>query len=818
MKKILPLVLVLFLSLLFSYLFSFFSGFSVLAAEAGNKFGLNVAARVDHVDRGIATYLKQDGWIVMMPAAPNYSSETSNQVVNEIVGSYFSKLGSQVNYILRAHYPHASNPNFASQPTFPDTSDSQWAVKWADFWAGIINNLPIPAGSAFYVIPWNEPNLQRECSGIGNAYDPNDCGCVSYVLEYISQLEARLDRNKAKLLTPALAVSAPNFYSFSQCLGGAGFFNRFDGVALDYYDFETGCNQPFCNPNPMFNPNKYPQLLSNIGASGKKLFMVETGLVSPSGCEAGVPDCPNFSQPDITLMLCQLYNNHKNDPNFVMFSPLTYNPERSEGNWFWDTSQTKDFYLERSEDCSLIKEKTIVLGDNSAVRSNWTEINFDEREESLGSPSPSPQVYQASRDRGERTADGKLIFSQQRKPKLPGLIQMTPNFVHAFRGLLTSSRAQNASLSFQKTMMKTTSYVIPYILDSEDNWTIDNTYEAICSPGEPRDEEDVAKHEWPVPGSWSGFVTSSTGVAGMVLPASRTTNLDLYQYFRYQMPELDWLCDIWSHKPGPEGAPEDMGTPDNEIKPEFRVTLLVLIEQILDAIKNILHIQKTEMAEVKVNAQLAAGENAKQKSGEIVSAFAPNNVRQKFKARGDQTLDGDVTATVFLSPGEETTQPLLFADQLSTRNDACNTLCSSYPERRTEDGSQPWIGINNICPSCNPKEYQWQTYLNPNLTPGPRPPDAHEICQWDESIGGCHYYQPGLEQQYSCEGDRCNPYSLPPPGIGFSDDSSCVNECHLASQEEINSCHYISLPICLRNDGVGGCASICNWACCAYQN
>lgn len=830
MKKSLPILIILSLYCYISLLYPS----SVLAAETGNKFGLNVAARANHVDREIARYLQQDGWIVMMPAAPNYNPETANQVYNEIVGNYFSKLGSQVNYILRAHYPHASNPNFTDHPTFPDASDSQWATKWADFWAGIINRLPIPSGSVFYVMPWNEPNLQRECSGIGDAYNPNDCSCASYVLEYITQLEARLDRSKAKFLTPAFAVSAPNFYSFVGCLGGASFFNRFDGVALDYYDFQTNCDGPFCNPNPMFNPNLYSQLLANIGASGKKLFIVETGLVSPEGCEPGVPDCPNFTQPDITIMLCELYNRHKEDNSFVMFAPLTYNPERAEGNWFWDTSEARDFYLERYEDCSLVERGILLEISPSAVRSAWNDTG-EEREEVPYSPSPSPSsVLQASNFR-ERNTTGRIIFHEVNFPNFTPIAKI---FGSALKTLLPKTRSEKVSFP-GKTTLKFRTFVVPRIWGGN-GWVNDEDNKTPCEcAGQEERQGCAAQEDSDVAGEkWGKLVGATKGLLHL-LPRNRV--LDKLRYltsFRYRFQGTERTCQDRGFGPGPTVRTADLPKPEN-IKEKFTVRNIFafLIRETIETIENLIRrILHYEYAiQIRPNADLEHGNIVPQDSTQVAGGFLPKRKMEEFDPQDEAEAlmvsgeDRGIVASVYFSPQEYAGHELLLAKQGRTRNYDCSVICIAHSIKAIEHGKQPLFGKGKICPSCDPKDYQVPA------SPKPKPPDTHELCQWDGF--GCHYYDPNYCQNHPeiencdecalCEGCLCLPTSLPPPGKFFCDpetdpehcDTSCIGQCHWEFFEPnpaggYGPCYYQNPNVCLRNDGVGGCAGICNAACC----
>ncbi|MCM8787875.1 MAG: hypothetical protein NC935_07505 [Candidatus Omnitrophica bacterium] len=381
-----------------------------------------------------------------------------------------------------------------------------------------------------------------------------------------------------------------------------------------------------------------------------------------------------------------------------------------------------------------------VLSDNSPVRSNWVVKGSRSEDQPLTSPfpsSPSPNnPLQASSEMIQETSQGKIIYSQEKKPQLPALTKMTKNFVNAFWSLLPAQIAKNALLPSWETEAKVVTYAIPYIPDGQGNWTPDNNYQPACFDGEPQENEDVAKHIFPIPGEWSQLVGSLTGLAGMVLPHYLLNDSFLYQYFRYQMPKLDWRCVMWNHGPGVEANKESLGSPNNNLKPQIKVTLWAFIQRVLDTVESLLHIEEQKVVEIRENNELPAGNNAKKKAKEVVSAYSSKQVRQQFRSKGEsQTLNSELTATVDLSNGlsQGGTYPYLFAGLDSVRRDACETLCWSTPKQWLEDGSQPWVGEGKICPSCDPKDYP---FLPVNLPP---PPQLPPYCEWIPAEG-CKYY------------------------------------------------------------------------------
>lgn len=284
-----------------------------------NKFGLNVAG-----ERGqdVMPYIGRDGWIVFLPnGATSPDSGRAQNVINEIQRDFFQRYGSSANYVLRGHFPGASN--------FP--SDA-----WVNFWEEVINglNFGLIGNKVIYFVPVNEPDLE-----LGG-----DSG--SRIADYVNKLHSALG-GKVKMLSPSLRVSADRseFENYSNSMGGAGFFSQFDGIAFNYYDIEINCTnkQPFCDSNYNLNPTLYKNALDIIGASGKPVFFTETGVQENAGDDY-------YFEPQIAVMLCELNKRLKGDDQFKMFSPLISSPQS--GNWFFSGEATKLFYQERSEDCS----------------------------------------------------------------------------------------------------------------------------------------------------------------------------------------------------------------------------------------------------------------------------------------------------------------------------------------------------------------------------------------------------------------------------------------------------------------------------------
>src|SRR3989344_9249018 len=133
-----------------------------------------------------------------------------------------------------------------------------------------------------------------------------------------------------------IGLSAPNAPAFLQALG-TDYFKQFYGVSLALYDFESNCGSVLCETNPYLNAASYRDVLKQFGLNDSKVFALETGLVDKSGtCPDNVPDCPIFETTAMLNFMQKVLPIWAKDPNFVMASPLSYNPEIADhSSWIW---------------------------------------------------------------------------------------------------------------------------------------------------------------------------------------------------------------------------------------------------------------------------------------------------------------------------------------------------------------------------------------------------------------------------------------------------------------------------------------------------
>lgn len=183
-------------------------------------------------------------------------------------------------------------------------------------------------GHKIYVMPWNEPNMTRECGGSAN--------CAASVNSFIEKLKTELDRsglwpNKVYLLSPALNQTCPtvstcqNYVSFVNEIKGINpnFWGQFDGIALNVYIDKNN------NPNPQ--ASDVNNVLSAIGVS-LPAYAVEAGLV-----DNGVV----YNDSDMATFLTRAYSAWG---NVVAITPFAYNPEAGNNNSYIFNGATRNTY------------------------------------------------------------------------------------------------------------------------------------------------------------------------------------------------------------------------------------------------------------------------------------------------------------------------------------------------------------------------------------------------------------------------------------------------------------------------------------------
>lgn len=291
---------------LFLALFAVFVFLSSPAqAQAQNKVGVNIGDHWDELQEA-AGMVGPGGWIVVM-ACPS-----DGDILNESINKY-----PNINFVIRGHYP-SMNPN-------PDQARA---------WAATLGSLS--TSKKLYFMPWNEPNQK------GFA----DYGTPPEVVEYIDTLTeaiAPIRGSKVFLLSPMLNQTYaanchdPNsnsqFLNYVSQLGGGAFFDQFDGIAMNLYDFEPN-SQPLQCTNPNANAGRFNEVLAQMGVSDKPVFAVESG-VARHGVEYKDALLENFYR--------QAFPTWHAHGNFVMSAIFSYDPEHEE-NWDIFSSNTGKFF------------------------------------------------------------------------------------------------------------------------------------------------------------------------------------------------------------------------------------------------------------------------------------------------------------------------------------------------------------------------------------------------------------------------------------------------------------------------------------------
>ncbi len=247
--------------------------FSAGPAWGQNKAGINIGDHWQEFDQA-ARIVGAGGWIVVM-ACPGDGDKIAENIAKH----------PKINLVIRGHYP-GTTPNAAL----------------AKAWAATLGAIPTP--NKIYFMPWNEPNQEGAA----------DYGEPSAVIQYIGDLRTAFGSllgNKVILLSPMMNPSNPSFPGYIEKLGGS-FFGQFEGIALSLYDTCNGCG------NKYNDPMKSPELLVEMGVSGKAIFGVESGTAGPFFYFTQPPDSGSY--------LYRFVNNFiKNSPGAVrMFAIPSY--------------------------------------------------------------------------------------------------------------------------------------------------------------------------------------------------------------------------------------------------------------------------------------------------------------------------------------------------------------------------------------------------------------------------------------------------------------------------------------------------------------
>ena len=365
---------------------------------------------------------------------------------------------------------------------------------------------------------------------------------------------------------------------------------------------------------------------------------------------------------------------------------------------------------------------------------------------------------------------------------------------------------------------------------------------------------EMAKHERNLSSSqWGTAALGAIGLNGPLIPKNKLADLKYFKgenkyKLKIEEPEdYPSVCKKPGFGPGDE-TPEQNYSEAQDIKPElFLKKLWLAISSILK--NHFLH--KTTKKKVKFvfKESLPAGHISAQYSTSLAKTFLPYKVAKKFIPKDEAealTVNNGFNASIAFSPPQEGFHPEIYKDLGRKRNFDCALLCSIYPKKWVDKG-MAWVGKEKICPSCNPKDYEFNKII-PRKPPSPLP----QYCHWNPSYYACDYYVDCKKDVYlpqcsnngtlihGCganEGPVCEDCSDIPDCLYPDEDLSwcggqagpkscwpnksevrCKFLTRLNWEEDIyddpayNGCYYANLTVKVRKNFVG-CDGVCNDAC-----
>ena len=284
MRKIAKLFI--FLYLFYSFLFVFPKQSQTCAA--GNVAGVNIGPNYDMFS-GAASLVGSGGWVYVLGQIGDCASYEN----------MFSQAGN-VNIIIRGHYPNTTLE--------PDLAKS---------WAATLANMNTYGHKVFFM-PVNEPNNPQEVDASGQNHTP------SVVKAYTDTLLAELDKygvrgSKVVVLSPMIDQHNGNYSSWVSALGGAGYFNNFDGITMNLYDLRGpgGALTYEGGDSKNQNAGKYRELADSNGFS-KPIYAVESGAIVNGRVQYLDKETAEFVR-----RAGPVFNN---DNNFKMFGIFAYDP------------------------------------------------------------------------------------------------------------------------------------------------------------------------------------------------------------------------------------------------------------------------------------------------------------------------------------------------------------------------------------------------------------------------------------------------------------------------------------------------------------
>lgn len=233
---------------------AFFAFLSPHEAFAG-KAGINIGDHFGEVDQA-AEIVGDGGWIVVMAQPGDCIA------LEEMILKY-----PRINFVIRGHHPSTTVMS-------PDHAKA-WAYTLANMNTG---------GKKIYFYPINEPFTKHD--GRREGFPNDDDTTAEMVVAYTDTLlgtdvKGNL-RDKVIFLSPMINRSEPEANDHIRLLldkGGDDYFDNFDGIAMNLYDFNGDCGY-FCHENSQLNAGQYATTLAAMN-TGKPVYAVESGVKPP---------------------------------------------------------------------------------------------------------------------------------------------------------------------------------------------------------------------------------------------------------------------------------------------------------------------------------------------------------------------------------------------------------------------------------------------------------------------------------------------------------------------------------------------------------
>jgi hypothetical protein len=300
----------------------------VWARESNNIVGVNLACLWNPgMVPEIVDLVTPGGWMVIM-ALPGDA-----QPLQELLDELDAHPNNGVNLIIRV-----------------DKHKQSFTPDDAKAWVATLGKLE--TDRKIFVIPWNEPNYELP-PGSGQWFEAEDLWGASqqevanrvnqYSDAFIQHLnDSGLRGDRVVLLSPALNQSHSNYFNFLKDLDPSGqgknFYEKFDGIAMNLYDFWTNTNgPPLTHSEKHLNAGRYREFLNDLGVDpNMPVFAVESGAVLPG--EGVVYRDQPIQKTIAAAVENNLYQQWKDNVNFNMFAVFSYDPEHEEDWRIFDNS------------------------------------------------------------------------------------------------------------------------------------------------------------------------------------------------------------------------------------------------------------------------------------------------------------------------------------------------------------------------------------------------------------------------------------------------------------------------------------------------